>query len=109
MTTETTKDAGRPAERDEDSVRRFVEHMARCDGCDRYLQQIRSTVTQLGQLPREDDLSGGDTYQRTRATDRMFFVFLNGVKNAVKTLASKANERFLESRDARTEPRAAPP
>jgi long-chain fatty acid transport protein len=36
-------------------------------------------------------------YQRTVATDRMFFVFLNGVKNAVRTLASKADERLRQA------------
>lgn len=34
------------------------------------------------------------TYQRTRATDRMFFVFLNGVRNAVRKLAAEAGERL---------------
>ena len=33
--------------------RRFVEHVARCDGCDRYLDQIRRTVAELGHLPEE--------------------------------------------------------
>jgi anti-sigma factor RsiW len=31
--------------------RRFVAHLAECDGCDRYLEQIRRTVEALGQLP----------------------------------------------------------
>ena len=31
--------------------RRFVEHLAECDGCDRYLEQIRRTVEDLGHLP----------------------------------------------------------
>jgi hypothetical protein len=43
---------------DRDTEQRFVEHMALCDGCGRYLQQIRDTVTQLGQLPTEESLSG---------------------------------------------------
>jgi anti-sigma factor RsiW len=29
---------------------RFVEHLAECDGCDRYLEQIRTTVGILGRL-----------------------------------------------------------
>ena len=33
--------------------RRFVEHLAECDGCDRYLEQIRITVAELGHLPRQ--------------------------------------------------------
>jgi anti-sigma factor RsiW len=36
---------------DPDTERRFVEHLAECDGCDRYLEQIRRTVTALGHLP----------------------------------------------------------
>jgi anti-sigma factor RsiW len=43
---------------DQDTEQRFVEHIAICDGCDRYLQQMRETVTQLGRLPTEDSLSG---------------------------------------------------
>jgi anti-sigma factor RsiW len=33
---------------------RFVEHLAACTGCDRYLDQIRTTVTELGHLATED-------------------------------------------------------
>ena len=50
----------------------------------------------------------GEMYQRTHATDRMFFVFLNGVKNAVRTLASKANEQLQRLRDPATERRPIP-
>ncbi|WIM92947.1 zf-HC2 domain-containing protein [Actinoplanes oblitus] len=32
---------------------RFVAHLAECDGCDRYLEQIRTTVAALGHLPEE--------------------------------------------------------
>ena len=53
---------------DRDTERRFVEHMARCDGCDRYLHQIRETVTQLGRLPTEESLSG-------EARDRLLAAF----------------------------------
>ncbi len=52
---------------DRDTEQRFVEHMALCDGCDRYLQQIRETVTQLGQLPSEDSLSGAARYRLLEA------------------------------------------
>ena len=38
---------------DGETEQRFVEHIAICDGCDRYLQQIRETVSQLGLLPSE--------------------------------------------------------
>ena len=36
---------------DPETERRFVEHVAACDGCDRYLDQIRHTVRSLGALP----------------------------------------------------------
>jgi anti-sigma factor RsiW len=42
---EGTLDAG--------TERRFVEHIAVCDGCERYLDQIRRTVEELGRLPAE--------------------------------------------------------
>jgi anti-sigma factor RsiW len=35
---------------DPSTARRFVEHLAECEGCDRYLDQIRQTVNQLGRL-----------------------------------------------------------
>jgi len=30
-----------------------VEHLAECEGCDRYLEQIRATVDNLGHLPAQ--------------------------------------------------------
>ncbi|WP_030443407.1 anti-sigma factor family protein [Actinoplanes subtropicus] len=36
-----------------ETERRFVEHLAECDGCDRYLDQIRTTVRNLGHLPAQ--------------------------------------------------------
>jgi anti-sigma factor RsiW len=33
--------------------RRFVAHLAECDGCDRYLDQIRWTIRALGHLPAQ--------------------------------------------------------
>jgi anti-sigma factor RsiW len=30
---------------------RFVAHLAECDGCDRYLDQIQVTIAALGHLP----------------------------------------------------------
>jgi anti-sigma factor RsiW len=33
--------------------RRFVEHLAECTGCDRYLDQIRRTIAELGELPAD--------------------------------------------------------
>jgi anti-sigma factor RsiW len=32
---------------------RFVEHLARCDGCERYLDQVRTSIQRLGTLPPE--------------------------------------------------------
>jgi len=31
------------------TAHRFVAHLAECPGCDRYLEQIRQTVAELGQ------------------------------------------------------------
>lgn len=42
--------------------RRFVDHLAHCDGCDTYLAQIRTTIQSLGDLPP------GDLPPDTRAT-----------------------------------------
>ncbi|OLB79357.1 MAG: anti-sigma factor [Actinobacteria bacterium 13_2_20CM_2_71_6] len=38
---------------DPETARRFVEHLGECAGCDRYLDQIRQTVAELGHLPAE--------------------------------------------------------
>ena len=38
---------------DRDTERRFTEHMAQCDGCDRYLDQFRQTISTLGELSAE--------------------------------------------------------
>lgn len=38
---------------DPDTEQRFVAHLAECDGCDRYLDQIRTTMHALGRLPAE--------------------------------------------------------
>jgi anti-sigma factor RsiW len=32
---------------------RFVEHLAACEGCERYLEQFRDTIRRLGSLPPE--------------------------------------------------------
>jgi anti-sigma factor RsiW len=31
----------------------FEEHLARCPGCDTYLDQFRATISLLGQLPEK--------------------------------------------------------
>lgn len=46
---------------------RFVEHLAECDGCDRYLAQMRTTKDALGELPA-DGLGG-------QARDRLLTAF----------------------------------
>ena len=38
---------------DPDTEQRFVAHLAECDGCDHYLDQIRTTIHTLGRLPPE--------------------------------------------------------
>ena len=38
---------------DDVTERRFTDHLARCPGCDRYLEQLRATVGTLGLLPPE--------------------------------------------------------
>ena len=38
---------------DAGTERRFAEHLAGCDGCERYLEQIRRTIDALGHLPAE--------------------------------------------------------
>jgi anti-sigma factor RsiW len=38
---------------DPGTERRLTEHLAECDGCDRYLDQIRTTVATLAHLPAE--------------------------------------------------------
>jgi anti-sigma factor RsiW len=34
--------------------RAFIDHLALCDGCERYLDQIRRTTQTLTDLPAED-------------------------------------------------------
>ena len=38
---------------DEPTRRRFEQHLATCTGCDRYLEQIRRTIGELGRLPAQ--------------------------------------------------------
>jgi anti-sigma factor RsiW len=37
----------------EDERLAFDEHLALCPGCDRYLEQFRTTIDLLGELPQE--------------------------------------------------------
>ncbi|HZP50059.1 anti-sigma factor family protein [Actinocrinis sp.] len=52
---------------DAHTAARFTEHLAACDGCDRYLEQIRHTVGELHRLPG-DSLAG-------HARDRLLAAF----------------------------------
>lgn len=36
-----------------DTERRFVEHLAICDGCETYLDQMRRTITEVGRVEPE--------------------------------------------------------
>lgn len=38
---------------DDATERRFLAHLAECDGCERYLDQIRQTVRTLATLPAQ--------------------------------------------------------
>jgi anti-sigma factor RsiW len=38
---------------DPDTEAEFVDHLAQCEGCERYLDQIRVTVAELGRFPPE--------------------------------------------------------
>ncbi len=52
---------------DRATERRFLDHLSECDGCDRYLDQMRRTISELGRLPVES-LSAG-------ARDRLLTAF----------------------------------
>jgi len=38
---------------DRATEQQFVEHLALCEGCDRYLEQFRTTIEALGHLPTQ--------------------------------------------------------
>ena len=38
---------------DEDTARRFEEHLAFCPGCETYLSQMKETASRLGEIPVE--------------------------------------------------------
>jgi anti-sigma factor RsiW len=38
---------------DEDAASRFEQHLARCPGCDTYLNQMKETASLLGEIPVE--------------------------------------------------------
>jgi len=39
---------------DPETQQRFETHLAGCDGCDRYLDQIQQTIRTVGELPPRD-------------------------------------------------------
>ena len=42
---------------DEGTERRVADHLAGCDGCTTYVQQIKRTITTLGSSPPEVELT----------------------------------------------------
>jgi anti-sigma factor RsiW len=38
---------------DEEAASRFEQHLARCPGCDTYLNQMKETASLLGEIPVE--------------------------------------------------------
>ena len=43
---------------DDEAERRVADHLAGCDGCTTYVDQIRQTITTLGSVsPADDELS----------------------------------------------------
>ena len=38
---------------DEDTARRFEEHLPLCPGCETYLSQMKETASRLGEIPVE--------------------------------------------------------
>ena len=59
--------------------RRLVEHLATCEGCDRYVAQIQTTIDELGHLPAER-LSG-------EARDRLLSAFRDWSTSATDATA----------------------
>ncbi|MBO3751418.1 zf-HC2 domain-containing protein [Streptosporangiaceae bacterium NEAU-GS5] len=50
--------------------RRFIDHLAQCEGCENYLDQFRTTIQALGELPAES--LSGETRDRLLAAFRDF-------------------------------------
>lgn len=59
---------------DADTERHVIEHLAICDGCAGYLDQIRATIRALGALPSEP-LNDGTLNDDTKA--RLLAAFRN--------------------------------
>jgi anti-sigma factor RsiW len=41
-------------ELDAETERRVIDHLAHCEGCDRYLDQFRRAIHTLGELPPDE-------------------------------------------------------
>ena len=55
---------------DPETERRFIAHLAECEGCHRYLDQMRITVRTLGELPPQS--LSDDARQRLLAAFRQW-------------------------------------
>jgi len=55
---------------DPETEQRFVEHLALCDGCEIYVEQIRRTVAEAGRAEPED--LSAETRDRLMAAFRTF-------------------------------------
>ncbi|TCC18746.1 anti-sigma factor family protein [Kribbella speibonae] len=55
---------------DPETEQRFVEHLALCDGCEIYVEQIRRTAAEVGRVEPED--LAAETRDRLLAAFRSF-------------------------------------
>ena len=55
---------------DPETEQRFVDHLAVCDGCDIYVDQIRRTIAEVGQV--EPESLSDQTRDRLLEAFRMF-------------------------------------
>jgi anti-sigma factor RsiW len=55
---------------DPETEQRFVEHLSICDGCDIYVEQLRRTIAEVGQV--EPESLSGDTRDRLLDAFRTF-------------------------------------
>lgn len=55
---------------DPETEERFVDHLSICDGCDIYVEQMRRTIAEVGQV--EPDSLSGETRDRLLDAFRTF-------------------------------------
>jgi len=55
---------------DPETEQRFVDHLASCDGCDIYVDQMRRTIDEVGQV--EPETLSDETRDRLLAAFRTF-------------------------------------